>query len=107
MMEILGESLLNLISFLKKKPLFSMTLGQSPSDYPERVRICKEMGVTACVTAPNLNGIGRDQYAAAMQKQKDEWADVGFTLPVYETMTIVSGQHIRRGTPGREEELLN
>ena len=85
----------------------SMTLGQSPSDYPERVRICKEMGVTACVTAPNLNGIGRDQYAAAMQKQKEEWADVGFTLPVYETMTIVSGQHIRRGTPGREEELLN
>ena len=85
----------------------AMTLGRSPSDHPERVKICREMGVTACVTSPDLNDIDRDQYAAAMQRQKDEWAEAGFTIPVYETMTIVSGQHIRRGTPGRDQELLN
>ncbi|MEE3259733.1 MAG: mannonate dehydratase [Candidatus Latescibacterota bacterium] len=85
----------------------SMTLGRSPNGNPERVKICKEMGVTGCVTSPDLNGIGRDQYAAAMQHQKDEWAEAGFTIPVYETMTPVRGDHIRRGTPGRDEELLN
>ena len=50
----------------------AMTLGRSPSDHPERVKICREMGVTACVTSPDLNDIDRDQYAAAMQQQKDE-----------------------------------
>lgn len=85
----------------------SMVLGNSPSDHPERVKICKEMGVRSCITSPRLGGIGRDQYAAAMKKQKEEWAEAGFDIPVYETMTPVKADHIRRGTPGRDEELRN
>ena len=81
----------------------SMTLGRSPSEQPERVKICREMGVTGCVTSPPLEGIGRDQYAAAMRQQQEEWAEVGFSIPVYETMTPTRSQHIRRGTPGRDE----
>ncbi len=85
----------------------SMTLGRSPSDYPERVNICRQMGVVNCVTSPPLRDIGRDQYVAAMRQQKEEWAQAGFGLPVYETMTPVRADHIRRGTAGREEELKN
>ena len=85
----------------------AMTLGQSPKEQPERVKICREMGVTGCVTGPPLHGIERDQYEAAIQHQVDEWAEVGFSIPVYETMTPVRGDHIRRGTPGRDEELRN
>ena len=59
----------------------SMTLGRSPRAQPERVKICREMGVTGCVTSPPLEGIGRDQYAAAMRQQQEEWAEAGFFYP--------------------------
>ncbi len=85
----------------------AMTLGESPNVFPERVKICREMGIKHCVTSPPLGEIGRDQYYAAMKQQKDEWAQAGFSIPVYETMTPVRGDNIRRGTPGRDEELLN
>mgnify|MGYP003966670909 CR=1 FL=1 len=85
----------------------AMALGQSPSTYPERVEICRQMGVKHCVTSPHLRGIGRDQYCAAMKQQQEEWAAAGFTIPVYETMTPVGADNIRRGTPGRDEELLD
>ena len=85
----------------------AMTLGRSPTENPERVKICQEMGIGHCVTSPSLHGIGRDQYAAAMQHQKDEWAAAGFSIPVYETMTPVRADNIRCGTPGRDEELLD
>jgi mannonate dehydratase len=85
----------------------AMTLGRSPNDHPERVKICREMGIRSCVTSRPLNEVGRDQYEAAIRRQKDEWAEAGFSLPVYETMTPVSADNIRRGTPGRDEELLD
>ena len=83
----------------------SMALGRSPSDHPDRVKVCREMGVRHCVTAPALNEVGRDQYEAAMRQQQEEWAAAGFAIPVYETMTPVRADHIRRGTPGRDDEL--
>ncbi len=85
----------------------AMALGKSPSTHPERVKICKQMGVGHCVTGPPIRDIGRDQYYAAMKQQKEEWAEAGFSIPVYETMTPVRADNIRRGTPGREEELVN
>jgi len=85
----------------------AMALGQSPSTYPERVQICRQMGVRHCVTGPGLRGIGRDQYYDAIKQQKEEWAAAGFTIPVYETMAPVAADNIRRGTPGRDEELLD
>ena len=85
----------------------SMTLGRSPDDHPEYVKICREMGVSGCVTSPPLEGADRSQYKAIMQKQKDDWEAAGFEIPVYETMTLVQAENIRRGVPGRDEELLN
>ena len=85
----------------------SMQLGRKPTDHPERVKVCREMGVTGCVTGPDLLDIGHDQYESAMRTQKEAWEEAGFTIPVYETMTPVAGDHIRRGTPGREEKLKN
>jgi mannonate dehydratase len=85
----------------------AMALGQSPETHPERVTVCRQMGVRHAVTGPALQGIGRDQYYAAMKQQQQEWAAAGFQIPVYETMTPVASDNIRRGTPGRDEELMN
>ena len=85
----------------------SMALGGSPTDHPARVKVCREMGVRHCVTSPALNEVGPDQYEAAMRRQQEEWAAAGFSIPVYETMTPVRADHIRRGTPGRDDELRN
>lgn len=85
----------------------SMVLGGSPNDHPDRVKICREMGIKSCITSAPLNNIGTDQYEAAMRQQKEQWAEAGFDIPVYETMTPVSADHIRRGTPGRDDELRN
>lgn len=85
----------------------AMTLGRSPNENPEQVKICQEMGVNSCITSPSLHNIGRDQYEAAMRHQKEEWAAAGFAIPVYETMTPVHAPNIRRGTPGRDEELAD
>ena len=74
---------------------------------PERLKLCLQMGVTHVVSTPSLEGIGPDQYAAAMQKHKDAWAEAGFKVAVYETMTPVPADNIRRGSPGRDQELRN
>jgi len=86
----------------------AMSLG-SPSSYPDRVQACLQMGVTHVVSSPSLRNIEADQYAAAMKKHKDEWAEAGFEIPVYETMTPVPAGNIRRNNPGpeRDKELRN
>lgn len=76
-------------------------------DEPERLKLCLQMGVTHVVSTPSLKGIGPDQYAAAMQSHKDAWAEAGFKVAVYETMTPVPADNIRRGSPGRDQELRN
>jgi len=65
------------------------------------------MGVTHAVSNPSLRGIGPDQYEAAMRKHKEAWAQAGFTVNVYEVMTPVPADNIRRGSPGRDQELKN
>ncbi|HOL72635.1 MAG TPA: mannonate dehydratase [Bryobacteraceae bacterium] len=72
---------------------------------PDRIKLCLQMGVKHVVSTPSVRGLSRDQYAAAMQKHKEQWAEAGFKVAVYETMTPVPSDNIRRGTPGREEEL--
>ena len=74
---------------------------------PERLKLCLQMGVKHVVSTPSLSGIGPDQYEAAMRKHKDAWAEAGFTVAVYETMTPVPADNIRRGSPGRDQELRN
>ncbi len=76
---------------------------------PERYKLCLQMGVNHVVNSPSLRKIGSDQYVAAMKKHKDDWAEVGFDVSVYEVMTPVSANNIRRNNPGKErdEELRN
>lgn len=74
---------------------------------PERLKLCLQMGVTHVVSTPSLRGIEPDQYAAAMKKHKDAWAEAGFTVAVYETMTPVPANNLRRGSAGRDQELRN
>jgi mannonate dehydratase len=74
---------------------------------PERLKLCLQMGVRHVVSNPSLRGIGSDQYEAAMRKHKDDWAAAGFDVAVYETMTPVRADNIKRGSPGRDEELRN
>ena len=74
---------------------------------PERLKLCLQMGVTHVVSTPSLRGIGPDQYEAAMRKHKEDWAEAGFKVAVYETMTPVPADNIRRGSPGRDQELRN
>jgi mannonate dehydratase len=76
-------------------------------DEPERWKLCLQMGVRHVVSTPSLRGIGPDQYEAAMRKHKDAWAEAGFTVAVYETMTPVPADNIKRGSPGRDQELKN
>jgi len=74
---------------------------------PERLKLCLQMGVTHVVSTPSIRGVSRDQYAAAIRKHKEQWAEAGFEVAVHETMTPVPAGNNRRGTPGREEELKN
>lgn len=74
---------------------------------PDRLKLCLQMGVTHVVSTPSLRGIGPDQYLAAMRKHKEDWAEAGFKVAVYETMTPVAAENIKRGTPGRDQELRN
>jgi mannonate dehydratase len=74
---------------------------------PERLKLCLQMGVRHVVSTPSLRRIGPDQYEAAMRKHKDAWAEAGFTVAVYETMTPVAADNIRRGSAGRDQELKN
>jgi mannonate dehydratase len=71
---------------------------------PERCKICLQLGVRHAVSTPSLRNIEPDQYAAAMKKHKDDWAEAGFNVSVYEVMTPVPADNIRRAAPGRERD---
>ncbi len=72
---------------------------------PERLQLCRQMGVRHVVSTPSLAGVEPTDYEAVMRRHQQDWADAGFEVAVYETMTPVPADHIRRGTPGREQEL--
>ncbi len=76
-------------------------------DQTDRIKQCLQMGVRHVVSTPSLRGVGPDQYEAAMKKHKEEWAQAGMKVAVYETMTPVPAANIRRGSPGRDQELRN
>src|SRR5512138_2948964 len=76
-------------------------------DQTDRIKQCLQMGVRHVVNSPSLRGIGPDQYEAAMKKHKEAWAEAGMKVIVHETMTPVPADNIRRGSPGRDEELRN
>jgi len=76
-------------------------------DQTDRIKLCLQMGVRHVVSSPSLRGVGPDQYEAAMRKHKEAWAEAGMKVAVYEVMTPVPADNIRRGTPGRDQELRN
>jgi mannonate dehydratase len=74
-------------------------------DEPERLQLCLQMGVRHVVSTPSLHSLAPEHYEAAMRRHQAAWAQAGFTVAVYETMTPVPSDSIRRGSPGREQEL--
>jgi mannonate dehydratase len=73
----------------------------------DRIKLCLQMGLKHVVSSPSITGIGPDQYEAAMRKHKEDWAQAGLAVNVYELMTPVPADNIKRGTPGRDAELKN
>jgi mannonate dehydratase len=76
-------------------------------DQTDRIKLCLQMGVQHVVSTPSVRSVGRDQYEAAMRKHKEAWAEAGMKVAVYETMTPVAAENIKRGSAGRDEELRN
>lgn len=75
-------------------------------DRPERLRLCRQIGVTHAITGAPFWNIGRDQYAAAARKLKDDFAEAGFTIAGIEGHPVPF-ERIKLGLDGRDEEIAN
>ena len=73
---------------------------------PERLQICKQLGVTHAITGAPFFRIGRDQYEAAAKKLKDDFAEAAFTIAGIEGHPV-GFERIKLGVEGRDEEILN
>jgi len=73
---------------------------------PERLKICKQLGVTHAITGAPFYNIPRDQYAAAAIKMRDGFAEAGFTIAGIEGHPVPFNK-IKLGLEGRDEEIKN
>jgi len=72
----------------------------------ERLKICKQLGVTHAITSAPLSNIGRDQYEAAIKKLKEDFAQAGFSIAGIESHPVPF-DCIKLGIKGRDEEIRN
>jgi mannonate dehydratase len=73
---------------------------------PERLKICKQLGVTHAITGAPFWQIGRDEYEAAAKKLRDDFAEAGFTIAGIEGHPVPF-ERIKLGLEGRDEEIRN
>ncbi|MCK5468806.1 MAG: mannonate dehydratase [Cyclobacteriaceae bacterium] len=73
---------------------------------PERLKICKQLGVTHAITGAPFRNISRDQYVAAAKKMKEDFAVAGFKIAGIEGHPV-SFEKIKLGLDGRDEEIKN
>ncbi|MFC1541051.1 mannonate dehydratase [Candidatus Latescibacterota bacterium] len=73
---------------------------------PDRLKICKQLGVTHAITGAPFGRIGRDQYDAAAIKLRDDFAEAGFKIAGIEGHPVPFDR-IKRGVDGRDEEIAN
>jgi len=73
---------------------------------PDRLKICRQLGVTHAITGAPFFRIGSDQYEAAARKLRDDFAEAGFTIAGIEGHPVPF-ERIKLGLEGRDEEILN
>ena len=73
---------------------------------PERLKICKQLGVTHAITGAPFRNISRDQYVTAAKKMKEDFAVAGFKIAGIEGHPV-SFEKIKLGLAGRDEEIKN
>jgi mannonate dehydratase len=73
---------------------------------PERLKICRQLGVTHAITGAPFWNISRDQYVAAAKKMKEDFAVAGFKIAGIEGHPV-SFENIKLGLDGRDEEIKN
>ena len=73
---------------------------------PERLKICRQLGVTHAITGAPFRTISRDQYKAAAIKLRDDFAEAGFTIAGIEGHPVPF-ERIKLGLEGRDEEIRN
>lgn len=84
---------------------FNLSMYLSLND-PERLKICRQIGVTHAITGAPFGNIGRDQYGAAAKKLRDDFAEAGFTIAGIEGHPVPF-EKIKLGLDGRDEEIKN
>ncbi len=84
---------------------FQLSMHLSLRD-PDRLKLCRQMGVTHAITGAPFWDIGRDQYAAAARKLRDDFAEAGFTIAGIEGHPVAF-EKIKLGLDGRDEEIRN
>jgi len=72
----------------------------------ERLKICKQLGVTHAITGAPFFRISRDQYGAAAKKLKKDFNEAGFTIAGIEGHPVPF-EKIKLGVEGRDEEIKN
>jgi mannonate dehydratase len=73
---------------------------------PERLKICKQLGVTHAITGAPFRNIPRDQYNAAAKKMNEDFKAAGFTVAGIEGHPVAFNK-IKLGLDGRDEEIKN
>jgi mannonate dehydratase len=72
----------------------------------ERLKICKQLGVTHAITGAPFSRIGRDEYGTAAKKLRDDFAEAGFKIAGIEGHPVPF-ERIKLGVEGRDEEIAN
>lgn len=75
-------------------------------DNPERLALCRQIGVTHAITGSGFRNISRDQYGAAAIKLRDDFMEAGFAIAGIEGHPVAF-ENIKLGLEGRDEEIRN
>jgi mannonate dehydratase len=75
-------------------------------NHPDRLAICRQMGVTHAITGAPFATISRDQYGAAAKKLRDDFERSGFKIAGIEGHPVPF-EKIKLGLDGRDEEIVN
>ena len=90
---------------LRSQGKLQLAMFLSPED-KDRLKICRQMGVTHAIANSGFQDLSRDEYGAAAKKLRDDFAEAGFTIAGIESHPVAF-EKIKLGLAGREQEILN
>jgi mannonate dehydratase len=70
------------------------------------VKIARQVGVTNIIAGANLGRVRKEEYVAALQKLKEEYAAVGMKVAGVESHPVPA-ERIKLGVEGRDQEIEN